>query len=83
MTEIDCQPFCSFMINEREIAFDKIALGRGVFNLANVTAMATKPDQYSDWDVGELNAKSTVTELITAMRPWIRAKKNDLVFSET
>ncbi|MFQ3276759.1 MAG: hypothetical protein ACI8SZ_001084, partial [Colwellia sp.] len=44
-------------------------------NLANVTAMATKPDQYSDWDVGELNAKSTVTELITAMRPWMRAEK--------
>ena len=82
MTEINCQPFCSFIIDEREIAFDKIALGRGVFNLANVTAMATKPDKYSDWDVGELNAKSTVTELITAMGPWIRAKKNDLLLSE-
>jgi hypothetical protein len=82
MTDIDCQPFCSFMIDEGEIAFDKIALVRGVFNLANFTAMTTKPNEYFDWDVGELNAQSTVAELITAMRPWIREKKNDLVLSE-
>tara|TARA_B100000809_G_scaffold45645_1_gene40042 strand:+ start:1962 stop:2537 length:576 start_codon:yes stop_codon:yes gene_type:complete len=82
MIEIDCQPFCSFMTDEREIAFDKTALVRGVFNLANDTSMATKPDEYSYWDVGELNAKCTVAELITAMGPWIRAKKNDLLLSE-
>jgi hypothetical protein len=82
LTAIDCQPFCSFMIDEGEKISDKFDLDRGVFSLINLAAISTQSDDYSGWIVGELNAKSAVDELISAMQPWIKEKENNAALSE-
>ncbi len=81
MTEIDCQPFTTFMIDEGDKSSNSIALDRGVFSLtsASASAITTKPEVYTDWLVGGLGAKSTVAELTAAMQPWIKEQKSDSV----
>ena len=75
MTEIDCQPFTAFMVDEGEKSSNRIALTRGVFSLGDMIDITSKSKDYSHWVLGELNAKSAVSELITAMRPWIKEQK--------
>ncbi|PKI17781.1 hypothetical protein [Colwellia sp. 12G3] len=82
MTEIDCQPFAHFMVEEGDQYSDNIALDRGVFSLAGFTGIPKKPEEYSGWIVGELDAKSAVDELITTMQPWIKEQKSESCLSE-
>lgn len=72
ITEIDCLPFTEFMIDKDEKFSCSDTLTRGVFSLDNLNNVTTKSECYSHWVQGELNAKSTVSELVTAMKPWIK-----------
>jgi len=72
ITEIDCLPFTEFMIDKDEKFSCGDSLTRGVFSLDNLNNVTTKSECYSHWVQGELNAKSTVSELVTAMKPWIK-----------
>lgn len=72
ITEIDCLPFTEFMIDKDEKFSCGDTLTRGVFSLDNLNNVTTKSECYSHWVQGELNAKSTVSELVTAMKPWIK-----------
>ena len=82
ITEITCQPFCSFMIDEGDKPSDKMGVVRAVFTLSGLTAITTKSDDYSDWIVEELNAKSAVSELIIAMQPWLKEQNSVSVRSD-
>ncbi|PKG81601.1 hypothetical protein CXF85_19310 [Colwellia sp. 75C3] len=82
ITEIDCQPFCSFMIDEGDKPSDKKGVVRAVFSLVGLTAITTKSNAYSDWIVEELNAQGAVSELIIAMQPWLKEQNSVSVPSE-
>jgi len=72
MTEIDCQPFTGFTIDEQEEHSAIVAITRGVFSLENRVNIKAKSEDYSHWVEGELSAESTVNEVVTAMSPWIK-----------
>lgn len=82
MTDIDCQPFTPFMVDEGNQPSGRSTLVRGVFSLGNFTGITTKANGYSHWIVGKLSATSTVDELITVIRPWIREQKLDISLSQ-
>jgi len=70
ITEIDCQPFTEFTIDEEE--HNAVAITRGVFSLGSLVDITAKSEGYCHWMLGELSAESTVSELVTAMKPWIK-----------
>jgi len=77
MTELYCQPFTTFMIDDKKL--DQLALIRGVFSLESAIDISNKSADYSHWIMGKLNAKSRVSELTVAMMPWIKEQKNESV----
>ncbi len=79
MTELDCQPFTTFIIDENEQPSDRVALARGVFKLINAVDISQKTVGYSHWITGQLNAQSAVSELTTIMLPWIKEQKSESV----
>lgn len=74
ITEIDCQPFTGFTIDEGEEDSATVGIIRGVFSLGSLVDIRTKSEGYSHWMLGELSAESIVSELVTAMKPWIKEK---------
>ena len=72
ITEVDCQPFTGLKVDKEEISSTRVLLTRGVFSLSDAIDSSTKPEYCSHWILGELNAKSTVSELVTALQPWIK-----------
>jgi len=79
MTELDCQPFTTFMIDKNETFSDRLALIRGVFSLTNSIDITNKQAEYSHWLIGQLDAQSGVGELITFMMPWIKEQNSELL----
>ena len=79
MTELDCQPFITFMIDENEQSSDRVTLARAVFNLASSVDIIPKSAEYSHWLIGQLDAQSGVGELTTFMMPWIKEQKSESV----
>lgn len=77
ITELDCRPFTTFMIDENEKFSGRLTLSRGVFKLTNSIDITNKPTECSHWIVGQLDAQSGVGELTTAMMPWIKEQKNN------
>ncbi|KGJ97322.1 hypothetical protein [Colwellia psychrerythraea] len=76
MTEFDYQPFTTFMVDEGKQTSEKTTLVRGVFNLENLNDLTNKTTKYSHWLVGQLAADSAVSELITAMTPWLKERES-------
>ena len=72
LTDIDCLAFSTFLVDEDDNTSVKSALKRGVFSLASSVDLSNKPEDYTHWLVGELNANSSVDELIIAMQPWLK-----------
>ena len=72
MTDIDCLAFSTFLVDEDETISVEFALERGVFSLASSVDLSNKSEDYTHWLVGELNANSSVDELISAMQPWLK-----------
>ena len=72
LTDIDCLAFSTFLVDEDETTSVKYALDRGVFNLASSVDLSNKPEGYDHWLMGELNANSSIDELISAMQPWLK-----------
>jgi len=79
ITELDCQPFTTFMIDENETFSDRLALIRGVFSLTNSIDITNKQAEYSHWLIGQLDAQSGVGELITFMMPWIKEQNSEVL----
>jgi len=75
ITEIACQPFINFMIDEEDNSSGKDALVRGVFSLANFVGIRKKVPSFSHWVIGEIAAESPESEIITAMQPWLKQQK--------
>jgi len=78
MTELACQPFTTFMIDEDEEPSDRPVLIRGVFNLEKSIGFNNKPAEYSHWHIGQLDAQSKVSELTTIMMPWIKEQQSEI-----
>jgi hypothetical protein len=79
MTELDCQPFTTFIINENEQPSDRVTLARGIFDLASSVDISQKAAEYSHWITGQLNAQSAVSELTRVLRPWIKEQESESV----
>lgn len=83
ITEIDCQPFTVFKVDEQGVPSTKRLLTRGVFSLSDTIGLSAKAEDFSHWVLGELNANSTVSELVTALQPWIKEQDCDnLIIAE-
>ena len=72
MTEFDYQPFTAFMIDEEEIYSTRTPLTRGVFSLSELRDFNAKSERYSHWLHGALKPDCSVSELVTALQPWIK-----------
>lgn len=72
LTEIDTLVFSTFMVGEGEKNSVQRSLARGVFSLASSVDLSNKSEGYAHWLVGELNANSSVDDLISAMQPWLK-----------
>lgn len=82
ITELECQPFTSFMINELEKPSGKNTFPRGVFSLAKLNDIQKRPEDYEHWLVGELDSQSSADELIATMSPWLQAKSCSLLVAD-
>lgn len=72
MTELDCQPFTAFMVDEEGIVCPRTPLTRGVFSLSELRDFNYKPERYSHWKQGVLKPNYSVSELETALQPWLK-----------
>ncbi len=77
LTDINCQAFTRFMVDEGDKASGTLALVRGVFSLNSSVVLANKTEAYAHWLVGELTANSSIDALIIAMQPWIKEQISD------
>ncbi|PKH88471.1 hypothetical protein [Colwellia sp. Bg11-28] len=75
ITEIECQLFTRFTIDEGEEHSAIVAITRGVFSLENRVDIKAQSENYPLWVLGELSAESSVSELVTAMTPWIKEQR--------
>ncbi len=83
MTELDCQPYTAFKVDEDEVPTARAALTRGVFSLSGQIDFNAKPERYSYWLHGALKANSTVNELVATLQPWIKEQVcEDLITEE-
>ncbi|ALO33531.1 hypothetical protein CMT41_01440 [Colwellia sp. MT41] len=77
LTEINCQAFTHFMVDEGDKTSENLALKRGVFSLDSSVVLANKTEAYAHWLVGELTANSSIDDLIIAMQPWLNEQVSD------
>jgi hypothetical protein len=82
LTEIDCQPFTEFKVEEKGTPFTSMLLTRGVFSLSDQLEFIARSEKYTHWVFGDLKAKSTTSELVTALLPWIKEKDCDNLITE-
>lgn len=78
MTEFLCTPF---MTTKQSATQEIIALPRGVFILDNNISVGGK-EEFTHWNLGQLSANSSIDELVTAMKPWIKEQESESVSTE-
>lgn len=72
MTDIDCQPFIRFMIDELDNSTKIVAMPRAVFNLSKEASVSKVTDAYSHWLSGNISVDININELKSIMTPWIK-----------
>jgi hypothetical protein len=74
MTEFSCTSLTRFTSNKEGMVQESIYLPRGVFTLGGTLALNTE-EEPAHWSFGQLSADSSIDQLVTAMKPWIKEKK--------
>jgi hypothetical protein len=74
MTEFSYTSLTRFTSSKEGMVQESIYLPRGVFTLGGTLAVNTK-EEPAHWSYGQLNADSSIDQLVTAMKPWIKEKK--------
>ncbi|MBU2871209.1 hypothetical protein [Colwellia sp. E2M01] len=79
ITDLNCQTFTPFIIDEQQKPDDISKLVKGVFTLVDSTGKnqevskqnESKDPLYSHWFTGQINSGGNTDKLIAAMLPWI------------